>query len=73
MGLRKGIRYNNRWFSFFDLLGFQRLVRDKNLEQVIPIYEAILAALKAKADPKQKIRWDRLCTRNCRYREKQTR
>jgi hypothetical protein len=54
MANMKGIKYKNRWFSFFDLLGFQKLVQDKNLEYVIPIYEDILADLKSKADPKQK-------------------
>lgn len=54
MGYKGQIKYKNRWFAFFDLLGFQRLVEQKSLEYVIPIYDQILLDLKAKARPKKK-------------------
>lgn len=48
------IRYKNRWFSYFDLLGFSNLVREHKIEHVLPIYEDVLKAIIQKAGPKQK-------------------
>jgi hypothetical protein len=48
------IRYKNRWFSYFDLLGFSNLVREHHIEYVLPIYEDVLKAIAQKAGPKEK-------------------
>lgn len=50
----KTIRYRNRWFSYFDLLGFTNLVREHHIEYVLPIYEDVLKAITQKAGPKEK-------------------
>lgn len=46
------LRYTNRWFAYFDLLGFANLVRHHQIEHVLPIYEDVLTAIKQKAEPK---------------------
>ena len=47
------LRYTDRWFAYFDLLGFSNLVRQKRIEHVLPIYEGVLSAIAEKADPKR--------------------
>ena len=46
------LRYRNRWFAYFDLLGFSNLVRQHRIEDVLPIYEDVLDAIEQKAAPK---------------------
>ena len=48
-------RYKNRWFSYFDLLGFKKLVQKNHLiEYVLTIYEDVLNAIEEKAGAKRK-------------------
>ena len=39
------LRYRKRWFCYLDLLGFNNLVNDKNIQDVIPIYKKALSKL----------------------------
>lgn len=47
-------KFRARWMTYFDLLGFQRLVEKRDLAFIIPIYEKILGELDRKAGPKRK-------------------
>jgi hypothetical protein len=47
------LRYTNRWFAYFDLLGFANLVRQHEIEHVLPIYEDVLNSITQKADAKR--------------------
>lgn len=48
------IKYRESWFSYFDLLGFSRLVREHIIEYVLPLYEEVLETIAEKAGPKEK-------------------
>jgi len=50
----KPLRYTERWFAYFDLLGFANLVRENEIEHVLPIYEDVMATITTKADAKRK-------------------
>jgi hypothetical protein len=50
----KPLRYTNRWFCYLDLLGFTALVNDKNIEQVIPLYQKALTEMERIALPKKR-------------------
>jgi len=47
------LRYNKRWFAYFDLLGFSNLVLNKRIEYVLPVYEYVLKTISQKAEPKK--------------------
>ncbi len=47
----KKLQYKNRWFTYFDLLGFSNLVRQHRIEDVLPTYEDALRALEQKTAP----------------------
>lgn len=38
-------RYTKRWFCYLDLLGFEKLVQTGELNQILPLYEDVLASL----------------------------
>lgn len=46
------LHYTNRWFAYFDLLGFSNLVRQHKIEHVLPIYEEVLDTITQKANSK---------------------
>jgi len=50
---KRKLRYTERWFAYFDLLGFSNLVRTNEIHNVLPIYETALAAIEEKANPKR--------------------
>lgn len=41
-----GFRYTNRWFAYFDLLGFKNKVLNHELGDVLPLYEQVLENIK---------------------------
>lgn len=47
-------KYKNRWISYFDLLGFQKLVEKTDLSLIIQDYEKILDDLELKTSEKKK-------------------
>lgn len=51
--LSSNIRYTDRWFCYFDLLGFKNLVYDKNIERVTGLYEKALDHLDLSKDEKK--------------------
>ena len=46
----KTLRYTKRWFAYFDLMGFSNLVRQHEIEHVLPIYEGVLKTIAQKAE-----------------------
>lgn len=48
------IQYTNRWFAYFDLLGFSDLVQRKSIEQVMPLYQKALDQLQLSPEEKKK-------------------
>ncbi|ODN65785.1 hypothetical protein [Methylophaga muralis] len=49
----KKLRYTKRWFAYFDLLGFAQLVRTREIQSVLPIYERVLETIEEKANAKK--------------------
>jgi hypothetical protein len=47
-------KYPNRWLSYFDLLGFKKLVERRDLTFIIKVYDDILDDLEIKASDKRK-------------------
>jgi hypothetical protein len=47
-------KYKNRWVSYFDLLGFRKLVEQRDLSFIIKIYDEILNDLQIKTSDKKK-------------------
>ncbi len=47
------IRYTARWFCYLDLLGFRTLVEREDIQQVLPLYEQVLADLKKAVKTKE--------------------
>lgn len=48
------IRYTDRWFCYFDLLGFENLVSTKNIERITDLYKKALDHLDISAEEKKK-------------------
>lgn len=42
LDLKKNIRYTDRWFSYFDLLGFSNLVANEDISKVTLLYQKAL-------------------------------
>lgn len=50
----KSIRYTNRWFCYFDLLGFSNLVHSSSINRVIRTYGEVLDEIEKIAGPNKK-------------------
>jgi hypothetical protein len=49
------LRYTTRWFTFFDLLGFTRLVENGEVEEIIETYERVVDELQRQSQDKSSI------------------
>ncbi|MDP1571494.1 MAG: hypothetical protein Q8L86_15985 [Vicinamibacterales bacterium] len=49
------VRYIDRWFCYFDLLGFSRLAEDQDVDEIIPTYEDVVRQVEEQTGAKSKL------------------